>query len=237
MLFFSDAHLDQSTAGLRRIDDLEGAFKRVLAYAIEREVSLVVFKGDLADPDCGSILVRVLDAALGIASDFAAHGIASRWVRGNHDVIEDGSGLSTLTPVGRIKGARVFDRPEHEFFKDAPFRDVEVLYLPYPSRASIYDPAQYMQGNPFSGTGARVVIGHCTSVRGAVAGSETNDLARGGNVEFPIEECKRQNVTAMFNGHFHAQQTTPDGVHICGSLERLRFDEEHNHPGILIAEV
>lgn len=239
ILLFSDWHGDQSTAGLRRIDDLEGAFERVLAIAIEREVDYAFFLGDLADPDCGSILVRVLDSALSLAARLCAVGIGSIWISGNHDVLEDGSELSTLHPIRHARvgdfASIVVERPTSLVFGKKNL--VEATLLPFTSRSAPYDPAEYMRANPFKQNGGRIVLGHCTSIRGARAGSETTDLARGGSLEFPIEECKRQKVTFMACGHFHHGQVTPDGVHIPGSLERLRFDEERNSPGILIAEV
>lgn len=234
-LVFSDAHLDAVTAGMRRIDDLERAFDRVHALACENDVERVVFLGDLADPDCGSILVRVLDVALGLASALADDGIVSHWVAGNHDTIEDGSGFTTLRPLRAARRTFVHEVPQSFAFGGSNL--VEAMFLPYAARNLRYDPEAWMQENSFRLSGGRVVFGHMTGIDGVKLGSETYDFARGGSMPFPLEECRRQKVDLMFNGHFHREQTTPGGIRIPGSLARLRFDEEHNAPGVLIAEL
>lgn len=234
LLLYSDAHLDAVTAGMRRIDDVDAAFSRVANVAREREVDAAVFLGDLADPDCGSILVRVLDSALQLAKSLENDDITSIWLAGNHDVIQDGSGATTLRPL-RAVASKVAERPATIYFDE-----VKMILLPYPSRAAAYDPELYVRDNaaPVPGFAEKtIVLAHATSLRGARQGSESGDLARGGDFPFPVDECKRQGAAFMGNGHFHHGQVTPDGVHVPGSLVRLRFDEESNSPGILVVDV
>lgn len=227
-LSFSDAHLDASTGGMRRIEDLERAFDRVEELANEHQVDVVIFQGDLANPDCGSILVRVLDTTIRCASNLTANAIPSHWVAGNHDVIEDGSGYTTLRPLSQIPGVHI-----HEVPGRVAVRSGHILFLPFPTRVTKYDPEKYVLENCEEGD---VVIGHATYVEGAIMGSETRDMARGGSMVFPVAACKKMGAKLMLNGHYHREQVTPSGVHIPGSLERLRFDEEGNTPGVLIWE-
>lgn len=227
-LIFSDVHGDASTAGMRRIDDIEQAYSNIVSLAVQHKVDKVFCLGDLADPDCGSILVRVLDATFELVYKLHASltGIETIFVAGNHDVIEDGSGISTLHPLRHV--ARVHEKPGLQVIDG-----FTMAFLPYPSRTMMYDPVKVIEiPRPID-----AVFGHCTALRGVRSGSESSDLARGGDLNFPIDECIRSGVDKMFNGHWHHQQTTSDGVWIPGSLERLRFDEETNQPGILLFEL
>lgn len=235
ILLFSDAHGDSSTAGMRRIDDISRGFQRVTSIALEREVDIVSYLGDLADPDCGSIIVRVLDQMFLMATTLSDNHITFFLIAGNHDTIEDGSGISTLHPLDRISNVFVYERPG-----GMTIGDYEFAFLPYPTRVTHYDPAKVLptlfDAEKQRGR-KRIVLGHCTDVRGARAGSESGDLARGGSLSFPIDQCKELEVDLMGNGHFHHQQVTEDGVHIPGSLECIRFDEEQNTPGIFIVTI
>jgi len=234
ILHTSDWHGDAVTAGMRRIDDLEAAVQRTVDIAVERKCDAYVFHGDLADPDCGSILVRVLDMALAAAANLTRLGIPRYWIARNHDVIEGGSGVSTLRPLRTIDGVTLIEWPAMIEL----FDDVSAIFLPFVSRAKLYDPAEEMRqlGARWI-TKHRAVFGHCTGLDGVIMGSESRDMSRGAELPFPLEECKRQNVALMANGHWHRQQRTPGGVYIPGSLERLRFDEEDHTPGILISEI
>jgi DNA repair exonuclease SbcCD nuclease subunit len=232
LLLLSDLHLDSTTAGMRRLPDLELALDRVATIAIKEKVDEVFFLGDLADADSGSIIIRVLDVAMKFAGSMAANCIATRWVAGNHDSIEDGEGHTTILPIGNIGGAFIYERPTT--IMAGPEADIPVSFLPYPTRGCQYDPEQYVLENCLSGS---IVAGHCTYIDGAVLGSESRDMARGGSFSFPVNACKKMGAKLLFNGHYHRQQITPGGVHIPGSLERLRFDEETNAPGILICDV
>jgi DNA repair exonuclease SbcCD nuclease subunit len=234
ILHTSDWHLDAVTVGMRRIDDLKAAVQRTVDIAIEKKVDAYVFHGDLADPDCGSILVRVLAIAIDTALALAHADIPSFWIAGNHDVIEDGSGLTTLHPLAQLRSkVHVYEAPEIVMWDE----DCEIVFLPFTSRTALYDANEFMQRHPFTeGVKRRMVFGHCTGLDGVVIGSESRDMARGAELPFPIAECRRQDVTLCVTGHWHRQQRTPDGVYIPGTLERLRFDEEGNAPGIFISE-
>lgn len=233
ILHTSDWHLDAVTCGMRRIGDLERAVRRTVQIAGEQRVDAYVFHGDLADPDCGSILVRVLAIAIEAARDLSSQGISNIWIAGNHDVIEDGGGISTLNPLGNLTPhTRVAEKPM--ILSDL---GVELVLLPFPSRTRLYDPDRYLRDNPPRVGQRRAVLGHCTGLDGVQMGSESRDMSRGAELSFPLAACFEHGVALMANGHFHKQQLTDGGVWIPGALERLRFDEEGHTPGILITEV
>lgn len=234
-LITSDWHLDATTAGMRRGDDLDRAADRVVDLAIARSVDRFIHLGDVADPDCGSALVHVYEILLGKVRRLVRHGtIQSNFIAGNHDTIEDGSGRTTISPL-RNAGERVFVYEEPALIT---WGDVQCCFLPFPARVLRYDPEAFMREHPFDQTArVRMVVGHCTSIDGVQLGSETYDMTRGAELMFPLAECRKQNVTFMANGHFHKQQVTESGIHIPGTLERLRFDEETNEPGVMIVDL
>lgn len=234
-LVYSDSHLDSSTAGMRRIDDLVGAYRRIVEITLQQRVRHVFFLGDLADPDCGSILIRVLDETMALIRTLNSHDVESTWIRGNHDVVQDGSDTSTLTPLRQMAGAHVIESPTMS--RHAAWGSTEICFLPYPTRMSPYEPEEFLQQNRFSSDKHKVVMAHCTGIDGVKVGSETRDMARGATLQFPLAECRRQDVNVMLCGHFHAAQTTESGIIIPGSLECLRFDEEHNEPSVVILEI
>lgn len=231
MLLTGDWHLDACTAGMSRADDLEAALKKVVKLAIDNDVDYFMFLGDLANPDAGSILIRVLDIALNAAGSLGDKGIESCWMSGNHCIIKDGGEFTSVTPLRHMPKAHVITRP---LLTGRPAFGCEIMFLPYCAKP--YDPEKFMQANPFTAK-TRIVLGHCTGAEGVKLGSETYDMSRGATLPFPLAECKRQRVTFMANGHWHRQQVTESGIHIPGTLERLRFDEQDNSPGVMIVEV
>lgn len=233
-LIFSDAHLDAVTAGMRRIDDLTKAFDTVAEVAIAEKVDNVFFLGDLGDADCGSILIRVLGVALGTGNKLGRNGIYSWWIRGNHDVNEDGSDTSTIDPIEHAERATVIKHQSLLIFDGG----IEICFLPFPTRGTLYDPDAYVRSVwPGPKKCTRVIMGHCTGIPKALLGSETFDMSRGAELPFPTKAAIDCEVDFTFNGHFHKRQIVEGGINIPGSLERLRFDEEHNDPGFLIAEI
>lgn len=237
----SDWHLDASTAGLERFDDVLEAAWVTVKEALEAD--MYVFLGDLCDPDssgshrCAAELARV-------AFRLASLGIAFRAIAGNHDVVDDGHGTSTLSTIaGSVRGlspskirgldARIFEVPSYEEWGDVVF-----VWLPYVSRALSYDPEEYVSTLPVIGSPRTVVVCGHLMVPEAERGSESGDFARGRNIVFPAEACRRRwgDRVVLLNGHYHRMQEA-GGVRIPGSLVRLRFDEEHNDPGFLVLEV
>jgi DNA repair exonuclease SbcCD nuclease subunit len=234
----SDIHADTSTSGVDRFEEIQTAMIEVADAAIQAhedgaEVAFV-FAGDLCDPDTTRSF-RAIGLAIDIALHLEKHGVSSLWIAGNHDVIENDRGSTTLEPLVKLAKHNVAITVAETPMFWRKF-GASILVLPYTARARTYDPNEFVrQANV---TPPVMVVGHLT-VPSAERGSESDDFARGRDMIFPVEPCRRRwgDRCVLVNGHYHRQQVTKDGVHIPGSLARLRHDEEHHEPGYLVIEV
>jgi DNA repair exonuclease SbcCD nuclease subunit len=235
----SDWHADASTNGLDRFDEIHSAAFTVADAAIESQKagidSAFIFAGDLCDPDTTRSF-HAIGLAIQIALDLAKHRVPSLWIAGNHDVIENDRGSTVLEPLQMVADY-VADLIT---VADIPIRwrcgDRMVFALPYAARSRAYDPIEIMSNARLASID--LIVGHLT-VPSAERGSESDDFARGRDMIFPVAECRRRwgDRCILVNGHYHRKQITKDGVHIPGSLARLRHDEEQHEPGYLVIEV
>jgi DNA repair exonuclease SbcCD nuclease subunit len=260
----SDFHFDAVTAGVRRFEELERAAVAVVKHAIEAKVDAFLFLGDLCDPDTGSAVFRCVELAQRMAVKLAQERITSFWMAGNHDVIEDGTGHTTLTPMRSIEkwGAkRLFPEPgsilvveRWEHFIIDTGRDkkdhtppITFAFLPYTATSHHYSPKDVMPTQAFHNAWraqAPVVFAGHLSIPGIVPGEETHEMGRGRDMTFPYDEIierRREYPTLMLNGHYHRQQhfrklKDSRGIHIPGSMARLTFGEEYHAPGYLFVE-
>jgi DNA repair exonuclease SbcCD nuclease subunit len=241
ILHCSDAHADWRTSGVDRFDEVEDAFAQTVRVALEEAVQLYLFTGDLTDPDDGPRALRALSLAMGVAYELGRHGIESVWIPGNHDVIEDGSGRTTLSPLKKLGGTgkvHVYDRPGMFTLDEGR----HMACLPYPAATAPYDPAEWLREaavlyRDAERSGIAVVAGHL-QVEGATPGDETTEMGRGRDVFFPFEQCDPSWL--LLNGHYHQGQTFERAgrkLHVPGSLVRLNHGEERNRPRFLIWEV
>ncbi len=250
ILITSDWHGDANTAGVSREDDVAIAVREVILAAANEEVDLVFFLGDLCDPDSTRTHRAAALGTLAATTLWVKHRIPSRWLVGNHDVIEDGSGGNTLAGISAVEYAfrsdgkdppiLVYEQPAMEIIHPRlPGREaVTLVALPFTPRSHPYDPADYVRwaSKQMPVDGPWIIAGHL-NVEGIEPGSETNDMPRGRDVFFPVKACKECFPRALLlNGHYHQRQLF-NGVLIPGALERLTFGEEHNTPGFLIVEV
>jgi DNA repair exonuclease SbcCD nuclease subunit len=246
ILATGDWHLDAHTAGVPRFDDVKRAIEQTVQAAAAEQVDLYLFMGDLSDPDRGRAF-----AAAGYACEIATRlllgwGIASVWLTGNHDVVEDGSGASTLSPLaGVARSWSVVRGGEDLVVADGPLvlpcflgRQVDVIALPFTPFCRSYDPAVFLREAAFVCRSPRVLIAGHLNLEGITPGSETLDMPRGRDVFFPIEEALATfgDRAILLNGHYHERQVYR-GVQVVGSLERLGFGELRNEPGYLLVEV
>jgi DNA repair exonuclease SbcCD nuclease subunit len=237
----SDWHADATTAGFSRFGDVRAAVEEIVSVALRDQADLFLFLGDLADPDSPGA-----HAAAGLAcwaaTALARRGVRSRWLVGNHDVLEDGSASSVLDPLrGVVRGGegaaiRVFDRPTSE---TAAATGVDLVALPYAPRSHPYDPERFVRelGPEVGADGRRVlVLGHL-NLEGITPGSEALEMPRGREIFFPVGACLARfgDRAVLFNGHIHQAQTYR-GVRVPGSLERVSF-QERGAPGYLVGEV
>lgn len=237
----SDLHADASTSGLDRFDEIREGALRVANAAIDEKRdgkdSVFVFGGDLCDPDT-SRAFRAVGLAIEIAILLSRRGVPSLWIAGNHDVIENDRGATVLEPLieaAKGRSIMVFEQPGSVCVGGVIF-----VMLPYVARANHYDPDRWIEEHSALPHPAErlLVVGHLT-VPGAERGSESDDFARGRDLVFPVDACRKRwgERAILANGHYHRAQTTREGVHIPGSLARLRHDEERHEPGYLVFEI
>lgn len=236
MKFFlsGDYHGDASTNGLDRFDEIRDAAFVVANHAIEDRNSVFIFGGDLCDPDTTRSF-RAIGLSISIAMFLEKNGIPSIWIAGNHDVIENDRGSTTLQPLKAVaENSKLIQ--VHETAWPIVVGNRRVVALPFAARTASYDPEKSVE--KFAAFQPHLVVGHLT-VLSAERGSESDDFARGRDMIFPVETCRRfwGDRCMLVNHHYHRKQITKDGVHIPGSLARLRHDEEQHEPGYLVIEV
>lgn len=237
----SDWHGDWVTHGVPRFEEIREAVHYSADVAIEEGAGAYVFAGDLCDPDTGSSVFKVIALAVEVARRLAERNIRSFWVAGNHDVIEDGTGNTTLTPLAHLRDERVcvFERPgvgvaRHRIDVDE-YRNIAFFGLPFAATSHAYDVEDEVRTRKLGDRRDVVVVAHLT-VPGVAPGEETTDMARGREVVLPTEACLEKGATVI-NGHYHRRQRTKEGVWIPGSLARLTFNEEGHHPSFLVLDV
>lgn len=241
----SDAHGDWLTQGVYRYEDVRSAMLQTSKVACDEKVDLYLFTGDLTNPDDGPRALRAARLALGVGTRLAERGIASWWVRGNHDVFEDGSDESTLTILREANSdlIRVFDHPMRLMLPGKPKLSAGApafaIILPYPSATNPYDPAAFVrQERRMVGESSNVLVAAHLHVRGATPGDETTEMSRGREVFFPSEECSQRWL--LVNGHYHNAQMLEDAgrrIAIPGSLVRLNHGDEKIRPRYLLWEL
>lgn len=238
LVITSDWHLDALTDGVARYEEIEQAVDLSVKVAIEERASLYIFNGDLCNPD-GWNSIRAISKMIEVAIRLDNASIASIWVAGNHDVVEDGLGTTVLTPlVAAAVATHVFEQPGELVFKDPNGPgSLHVVGLPFTPTSHNYDPEVLIRkmSKPKPGE-PTIVIGHL-NLKGISAGSETKEMSRGRDVYWPLDTIKRKwPGCTIFGGHYHTAQEF-EGVHIVGSLGRLRHDEEDHNPSLMIVEV
>lgn len=235
-LLTSDWHLDWVTAGAARIRELE-TYISIVEEVIKREaIDYVFFLGDACDP--GGMLASLYATTLiDAARRFHRACRGSVWIAGNHDVIESSRGITTLSPVraamADIRNADRFEVFERPGFIDLP--GLGVLALPYVARdveATSYG-VDFTEavGEAATSSNPVCVIGHLT-VPGARMSSESNELARGRDVDFPGNDIFA-NLDPVFvaNGHYHEAQIVKYAgldIIIPGSPVCLTFGERND---------
>lgn len=246
ILCSSDWHADHKTSGVDRYDDVAEAVAQTVRVAVEERVDLYLFTGDLCDPDDAPRALRAVALAVEAAGRLSSEGIESWWLAGNHDVVEDGSGRTTLSPLaalekfrwaprgGGLASVRVFERPAIEPLPQG--RGRKAVLLPYPPATAPYDPRDMVRD---SGPAVVMVAGHMTEVSWVGDdGEENREMSRGRGVPFPLSECDPSWL--LVNGHFHHGRTVQCGehvLHIPGSLVRLNHGEEKHRPRFLLLDL
>jgi DNA repair exonuclease SbcCD nuclease subunit len=238
-LAFSDVHLDHVTEGLPRFNDIEKALMGVCKHAIRDKVDRVFFLGDLCDPDKNLSVVRCIRVIQTMALVLSQHGIKSHWLAGNHDVIEDGSGATTLTPLEALVPGndciRVHERPNF-----GCYAGLDIIVLPFTPLSHTYDPEEVIRDahrqRIDSSDLPLVILSHLV-VEGIQPGEETTEMPRGRDIVLPHKLIKELLPNALIlQGHYHRRQKY-ENVNVVGSLVNLTFGEELHHPGYVEVDI
>lgn len=234
----SDWHLDQSTTGVDRYDDVCSAIDESVKAAIDLKADAYLMCGDLTDPNTVRAH-RAVAKAVEVQRRLYAADVLPIFVAGNHDVIEDGSGKTTMSPLAETGLGLVYESPGAD-----EVHGVTVIALPFTSTSHDYDPAEHivevkgtLETRPGNHMDSPVlIVGHLMLV-GISPGSETTHMPRGRNVYWPTDAIKEHFPNALaIGGHYHTPQEY-NGVTIIGSMVRLRFDERDNSPGYIVVDV
>lgn len=236
VLAISDCHADARLFGVSRFDEVEAAMLDSVRVAVERRVDRYLFCGDLCDPDSGVGVFRCVELALRVALALSAAGITSDWLAGNHDVCEDGSGDTTLSPLRALSDGlvHVHEGPGWSCFGEG----VSLLALPFTAASEPYDPEEYVARTwgRYAGAGERVVVATHLGIEGVQPGEETRDMPRGRDVLYSKRLVASRNPLAQVAGHYHERQVF-EGIQIVGAPARFAFGEKNNEPGFLVLEL
>ncbi len=272
LLHFADLHLgmenygriDPATGLSTRLMDFLRSYDQVVDYALDNDVSLVVFAGDA---------YKTRDPNPTYQREFARRirrlstvGIPTVLVAGNHD---------TPSAVGRaitveifatleVENVHVAKKPEVISIetKDGP---VQVVVLPWITRSALLARDEYKNKtleeinqlildkviNIFEGPDGligqldstaseatpTILVAHAT-VQGAVYGSERRVML-GQEVILPPSLARNPAFDYVALGHIHKHQVLNDAppVIYSGSIERIDFGEEREDKGFVVAEV
>lgn len=240
LFVFSDVHLDWVTHGVLRFTDVAAAIRQVIKdaqVAADKKDVAVAFLGDHCNPDDVASVLRAVAFIQDMAIELNAASIPSVWIAGNHDVLEDGSGITTLAPLmsltwdSKMRFINVAEQPSVVYLHHVPF-----LALPFTAASHPYDPAEAIRQARAS-YGVRHFLSHL-AFPGVQPGEETTEMPRGREVLFPVDLLREGDL--VLQGHYHRRQSLEVNgatVHIPGAIQRLTFGEEANEPAYLVVEV
>jgi hypothetical protein len=219
---------------VRRLEEIETSAWETAKGAKKAGCTHYLFTGDLCDPDKNMNVYDAVRVAQDIALWLASNQIHSHWVAGNHDVIEDGSGTTTLTPLKSLAAGgyvHVYERPDCVTLGEG----VTMFVLPFVATSHPYDPTKFVVDSlPDLGTDFLIVAGHL-NIEGVIPGEETHEMPRGRDVFYPLKALRLvANPKLLVNGHYHRRMKTDGGIYIPGTIARLTFGEEENHPSYSI---
>lgn len=240
LLATGDWHADWSAHGVDRFEEIERAAEETVDAAIAEKVDLYVFGGDLTDPDSGPRAFRAVELLQRCVLRLRASNIDSIVMAGNHDVFEDGSGDTTLSPLRALlpdpgQYLTVHERPGVREVGDG----LNALILPFTASSHTYDPVKVVGEAIARGARPHIVLSHL-SVPGIIPGEETKDMPRGRDVVFPFAATSGARCRVQFHYHRRQQFDPRDGgppILVPGSLARLTFGEEKSEPGFIIVEI
>jgi DNA repair exonuclease SbcCD nuclease subunit len=231
----SDWHHDAYTDGVARAPDVEEAVKAAVQHAGAIGADAFIFTGDLTDPNVSRSHAAV-GFAMWVAQTLRDMEIDSLWLTGNHDVIEDGSGLSTLVALDEA-GFTVFNEPDVMDTGDLT-DGLHIMALPFTAASHSYDPDEFVRSvhRQYGDLDRLLVLGHL-NMDDMHPGSETKDMPRGRDVMWPLDALSELFPQALLiGGHYHQAQSHK-GVQIVGSPVRFTHGEEENEPSFMTVDI
>lgn len=235
ILFFADTHLGFDYAvrpkitRRRRGEDFFDNYHRVLAYAANNKVDLVIHGGDLFFRS--RVPAKIVELAYGPLFEFAERGIPTLIVPGNHERSELPTSLYLAHP-----NIYVFLGPA-TFMFDFPGVRVSVSGFPFERRdvKSRFGSILARTGWDRSEADIKLLCIH-QAVEGATVGP-SNYTFRNGHDVIRIDDLP-DGCTAVLAGHIHRRQVlarrSRNGkvpVIYPGSIERTSFAEKDEEKG------
>jgi exonuclease SbcD len=268
LLHFADLHLgvenygriDPATGLSTRLVDFLRAYDQVVDYALENDISLVIFAGDA---------YKTRDPNPTYQREFArrirrisASGIPIVLVAGNHDTPSAVGRANTVEIYATLEVENVHVAKKPEVFaietKDGP---VQVMALPWVIRSALVAHDEYKNKNleeinqlildritnivegpdglisQLDPALPTILAAHAT-IQGAVYGSERSVML-GQEVILPPSLAKNSAFDYVALGHIHKHQVLNEHppVIYAGSIERIDFGEEREDKGFVVAEL
>lgn len=244
VIISSDWHADLVTQGVDRHPEIRALVFESVEYAIAIRARAYIFAGDLADPD-NVRSHRASALAIEVAHKLKEAEIDNFWIAGNHDVLEDGTGYTTLSSLFACSYSaaeeaciEVAERPWTWVREYENGKGLNIIALPFTASSHRYDPAEYIEEarEDVSDDYPTMIVGHL-NLKGITPGSETNDMPRGREVFWPTDTIRALFPKAIvIGGHYHKRQVF-DGVHIVGSQARVTHGEGENEVGFLEVKI
>lgn len=238
ILIFSDLHIHPHKKSSERLDDCLRALDWVFRTAADKEITNIVFLGDLFH-DRQKIDVLAYQRAFEILERHMSKGkFRLTLLLGNHDLWHHQKlDVSSVNPLRTLPGVSVVAEPSVREIRDGS-ESFHMGFLPY-THSPIEDLKRVEKdwNSKASGDERRVLGGHI-AVDGAVWNvrhrtlsdvtvEHEGDMVRVGPDIF-------QNWDRVFLGHYHASQRMAEGVEYVGSPLQLSFGEADQDKHIII---
>lgn len=238
ILIFSDIHIHPHKKSSERLDHCLKALDWVFDVAEERNISNIVFLGDLFH-DRQRIDVLTYQKTFEIMERrLSERNIDLRLLLGNHDLWHnDRLDVSSVNPLRSIKGITVVDKPCVQEISDGS-EDIHFAFLPY-----THDPIDDIQDLEREWKASvpadrKKILGAHLSVDGAVWNTRFNTASEvavehdGDMVRVGPDIFKRWD--RVFLGHYHASQKLDERVEYVGSPLQLSFGEAFQDKNLII---
>ena len=231
VVHFADAHIGASTGhgidsatGLNtRVADYLRCFDEIVDYAIESDVDLVLFAGDMyqtrnpsqtLQKEVTNRIVRLAEAQIPLVL-----------LEGNHDQQKAFGKASSLHIFGVIHGVYVAVEPD-VFEIETKSGMVRVVCLPYPAK---YDIDEALETLSLTTDMPTICLAHVTVVD-AVPGSEVHMAL---DAEDAVFRSKFDGFDYVALGHVHRHQSLGNMVY-SGSIERSGFYEPESKGFVVV---